>query len=706
MPPDAVREPPNEPSFSADERYLNRELSWLAFNDRVLALAQGRELPLLERVKFVAIVGSNLDEFFQVRVGALKAGGSKAVRSPDGRTAREQLLAIRAQVTRQIRNQQDLWEKELLPELAQEGVRIAHWGELTGSQRDCLAKVYDETIFPVLTPLTVDPSHPFPYISNLSLNLAVIVRDPATEVHRFARVKVPALLPRFQSPEDGVYVPIEEVIAAHLDSLFPGMEILSHHPFRLTLDAELAIEEREVEDLRAAIQSELHRRNRLNDAVRLETQADMSDQVRELLRREFELDPGDLYESNNMLDFAALWSLHGLDRPDLKDPGWAPVTQARLQGADTAPDIFRVIDEGDVFVHHPYDAFATSVEALLTQAADDPHVLAIKHTLYRTSGHDNPLTRALIRAAQAGKEVVALIELKARFDEESNLEWARTLKVAGAHVVYGLVGLKTHAKIALIVRRVGGEIRRYWHVGTGNYNPVTADFYEDVGLMSSDPEIGADLAELFNRLTGLSRPVSYRKTLVAPEGLRPALLEEIRREAAQPDGRIVIKVNNLSDPEVIDALYDASQAGCEIDLIVRGICCLRPGVPGLSENICVRSVVGRYLEHSRIFRFGSHERGPRYLIGSADLMTNKLDKRVEAVIPVEGASNQRRLEEIFALNLSENRLAWELGPDGAWIQRWPQSSDSSQIRFQELAQLRQRSREVAPLAPKRERRLV
>jgi polyphosphate kinase len=665
----------------------------LDFNRRVLALAEDPAQPLLERVKYLAIVSTNLDEFFQVRVAGLLRQVDAGVTSPavDGRTPKEQLAEIRMQVLDLLRDQGNVLAKELVPKLAEQRVRLIDFAELDELDRSRLARVFEEELLPILTPQSVDRAHPFPYISNLSLNLAVVVRDAASGENRFARVKVPRMLPRFHALPDGErFLPIEQLIAAHLESLFPGMEIVSHHPFRLTLDGDLAVEEDAEGDLLAAIQSGLHRRLRLNDAVRLEIDRTMSARLRDVLMAELELGADDVYVTEGPLDLGGLWALHSLARPDLKDEPWQPQTPARLTSEEGPVEIFRVLSEGDVLVHHPYDSFRGSVEAFLTQAANDPDVLAIKHTLYRTSGRDNPIVRALIRAAQAGKEVVALIELKARFDEGSNIEWARRLEQAGVHVVYGIVGLKTHAKIALVVRREGAHIRRYCHIGTGNYNPITADTYEDVGLLSARPELGQDLTELFNYLTGCGRPQGYRKLLVAPATMRGRLLDEIRREAESGDGRIAIKVNNLSDAGIIEALYAASGAGVEIDLLVRGICCLRPGVPGMSEHIGVRSILGRFLEHSRVFRFGKPGRGARYFVGSADLMNRNLDKRVETLVQIDDPALQAQLEEILSVNLAPNRQAWTLGVDGTWS-KLETSESTSHERFQKLARERSHS---------------
>jgi polyphosphate kinase len=671
-------------------RFLNRELSQLDFNQRVLALAQDVSLPLLERVKFLAIFSQNLDQFFQVRVAGLQAQADAQVGSlsPDGQTPREQLAAIHSRVLELVAVAQELFLKELVPALGAVGIRFSDWSELDDADRRQLSRRFEEQIFPVLTPLLVDPAHPFPYISNLSLNLAVVLRDPASGAHHFARVKVPSILPRFLVPPDGdCFVPIEQVIAAHLEALFPGTHVVAHYPFRVTRDANLSIEEG-AEDLLEAIESGLRRRQRMNAVVRLEIDASISRQVRELLGEE--LEPDVVHSVKGPLDLAGLWALHALDRPELKDRPFAPTTPPRLAAdfGDGAPSAFDVLREGDVLVHHPYESFDSSFGRFLAQAASDPAVLAIKLTLYRTSGAQNTIVRNLIRAAEEDKQVVVLVELKARFDEETNIDWARTLERAGIHVVYGLVGLKTHAKIALVVRQEEGGIRRYCHVGTGNYHPGTARLYEDLGLFSADPELGADLTQLFNHLTGFSRPQRYRKLLVAPSGLRAGILDEIEEEIAAPDGRIVCKMNSLADPEIIDALYRASRHGVAIDLVVRGVCCLRPGVPGLSERIRVRSILGRYLEHSRIYRFGSAARGLRHWLGSADLMPRNLDQRVEALVRVDDPTLAARLEEILAVNLAPDALAWELGPDGAWTRVPGAEGLSTQDRFQELARAR------------------
>jgi polyphosphate kinase len=657
---------------SGKVRYLNRELSWVAFNARVLALAEDQTRPLLERLKFLAIVSSNFDEFFQVRVSGLKEqlATGVVVLSPDGLSPLEQLEAIREVVGELVDRQSRVLLEEILPGLAEAGIELTSWAELGDEAREFLSRHFRERIFPVLTPLSVDPAHPFPHISNLSVNLAVAVRDRDTGTTRFARVKVPALLPRFVQVDGGDrFVPLEQVIAAHLDELFPGMDVVSHHLFRPTRNADLDLEEDEGADLLDTIEAVLRGR-RLNPmVVRLEVERGMPLEALSLLMRELSIESFDVYRVDGPLGLKDLWSLYSLDRPDLKDDPWVPVVPPVLSTgrAGSPSSIFEAIDRGDVLVHHPYDSFSSSAEAFVDQAARDPCVLAIKQTLYRTSG-DSPIVRSLIRAAEAGKQVVALVELKARFDEEANIAWARILEEAGVHVVYGVVGLKTHAKVALVVRQEKDRIRLYCHVGTGNYNPRTATIYEDVGLLTASPDIGADVVDLFNYLTGYSRQLAFRQLFVAPTSLRGQLIGLIRREAGRrSDGRIVLKMNSLVDAAVIDALYEASQAGVQIDLVVRGICCLQPGVEGLSENIRVRSLVGRYLEHSRIYRFGdgSTER-PDYYIGSADLMPRNLDRRVEALVPVLAPALRARLQEILDVNLTDDVLAWQLGPDGVW----------------------------------------
>jgi polyphosphate kinase len=670
--------------------YFNRELSWLEFNHRVLHEATDPRTPLLERLKFMAIFSSNLDEFFMVRVAALKQQVEANVRklTPDGRTPSEQLEVINQRLLPMVIEQHQHFEKVLRPQLAREGIYILDYMDLNQEQRTYLQNYFEEQIFPVLTPLAVDPGHPFPHISNLSLNLAVVVKDPETGEELFARVKVPQVLPRFVPlPEDlrqrqrrqlAVWtgVPLEQVIAHNLESLFPGMNIQEYHPFRISRNADLAVEEDEADDLLLAIEQELRKRRLGGSAVRLEIQVTTPDTVRGMLMQELELKDSDVYEVEGLLGLKDLMSFMELPLPELKDPVWTPQVPPRLRsasGEEDVEDLFSVIRSSDLLVHHPYHAFSATVLRFITEAANDPQVLAIKMTLYRTSG-DSPIANALISAAENGKQVAVLVELKARFDEKNNISWARKLEQAGVHVVYGLVGLKTHTKVVLVVRREENRIRRYVHVGTGNYNPKTAKIYTDLGLLSCRDDLGADLTDLFNYLTGYSRQRSYRKLMVAPVNLRDRFIGLIRREIEHCcngySGRIVAKMNALVDPQIIATLYEASQAGVQIDLIVRGMCCLRPGIEGISENIRVISIVGRYLEHSRIYYF--HNRGQEEVyIGSADWMTRNLDRRVEAIVPVEDPEIVQDLQEILGVMLADNRQAWDLQPDGQYIQRHP-----------------------------------
>jgi polyphosphate kinase len=649
------------------DRFFNREISRLDFDSRVLTIAEDRARPLAERLRFLAILSDSLDDFFQVRVAGLREQlmAPVSLTSPDGMTPQEQLDRIGERVRDLVKRQSAVFSNDMLPALAEADFHLTSTAELGKADRVQLARVFQERIFPVLTPLAVDPAHPFPYISNLSLNLAVMVRDPVRNQPRFARVKVPPLLPRFIALPDGQrFVPLEQVIALHLPVLFPGMEIVSYHYFRVTRDADLDLDDDEAEDLMAAVQAELLRKRRKGRAVRLEVDPEMSPEVLVLLGRELDLRPQDVYTATGMLDMTGLLSIHL--RTQMATNVWMPTTQPRLRPFAGEPvDFFQVIRDGDVLVHHPYDSFATSVEALLEQASRDKDVLGIKIAMYRTSGPDSPIARALKRASQSGKQVVALVELKARGDEQANIEWAKAMEDAGVHVVYGLVGLKTHAKLMLVVRQEGEVVLRYAHIGTGNYNAATADTFEDIALFTADQEVTADIAELFNYLTGYSRQSKYRKLLVAPTTLRSGIVKLIHQEALKPGGRIVIKVNNLVDPEVIDALYLASQAGVKVELIVRGICCLKPGVPGLSEGIRVRSLIGHFLEHSRIFRFGS-ERTRHVLIGSSDLMPRNLDRRVEAVVPVVDPHLTREIDQFLNLALADDTLAWELSADGTW----------------------------------------
>jgi polyphosphate kinase len=682
------------PTVDVDERILNRELSWLDFNTRVLALADEPTVPLLERVKFVAIFASNLDEFFQVRVAALKDQMAAGIvrPTPDGRTPAQQLIEISDRVEELVHVEEELFLTRLVPSLRDAGIELSSWDDLDEDERKHLVDVFERRIFPVLTPLAVDPGHPFPYISNLSLNLAVLVREPGSEERVFARVKVPSLLPRFLPLPDGTrFVPIEQVIASQLDTLFPGMIVEDRFSFRVTRNADLTLEE-EADDLLQAVEMELRRR-RFGRAVRLEVERGMTPQILELLLRELDLQEDDVSHSRAPLDLTGLFLMNDLDRPDLKYDPWPPATQARLSSAsDSDKSMFSVLREHDVLVQHPYDSFATSTEEFIGQASEDRRVLTIKMTLYRTSG-DSPIVRSLIRAAERGVQVAVLIEVKARFDEQANIAWAKELERAGVHVVYGFVGLKTHSKCVLVVRDEDDGIRRYLHIGTGNYNSFTARIYEDFGLLSCDPALGADLTQLFNHLTGYSREVRYRKLLVAPQWMRHQFQDLILGEAAYGRaGRITLKINSLVDPAMVESLYQASAAGVQIDLIVRGICCLRPGVPGLSETIRVRSIVGRYLEHSRIMRFGngSGPGRPAFFLGSADLMPRNLDRRVEVVTPIESTDHQARLEEVLAVCLADDVLAWELEADGEWRKVPTVHGVEAQRRMYELALLRAR----------------
>jgi polyphosphate kinase len=682
---DDVTDPPSSP-----ERFLNRELSWLDFDARVLALAEDPDVPLLERAKFLAIFSQNLDEFFQVRVAGLldQVAGHVEKRTPDGRTTKEQIAEVRSRVQSLVADAYRVFYDSLVPSLAAEGIVYSPYADLDDDDLKYLDGVFADRVFPVLTPLAVDPGHPFPYISDLSLNLAVVVLDPIEGERRFARVKVPNLLPRFVVMPDGErFVALEEVIAAHFSELFPGMEPGEHFAFRVTRNADLTLEEEEADDLLEAVEVELRRR-RFGRAVRLEVDEDCSAEILDLLQSELDLDDRDVYRYRGPLDLGGLWALRSLDRPELVDEKWTPITQARLSPlVDEGVSIFSAIRDGDLLVHHPYDSFSTSVEEFIRQASVDPKVLAIKLTLYRTSS-DTSIIKSLVRAIERGKQVAALVELKARFDEMKNIGWARQLEKAGVHVVYGLKGLKIHTKTTLVVREEDDGIRRYCHVGTGNYNPKTADLYEDLGLLTCDPAVGSDLTQLFNLLTGFARDPQFEKLLVSPQTVRPGITRLIRQEAALgPAGRIVLKMNSLVDPDIIDELYAASREGTPVDLVVRGICCLRPGVPGLSENIRVRSIVGRYLEHSRIYHFahGGPEGGPAYYIGSADLMPRNLDRRVEALVPIENPSLQGRLQEILDVDLSDDTLAWQLGADSTWQHVVLGEGIDTHRRLQELA---------------------
>jgi polyphosphate kinase len=649
--------------------YLNRELSWLEFNARVLHEARDARNPLLERVKFLTIFASNLDEFFQVRIAGLRqqVRASSAAPSPDGMTAAQQIEACRARVLELVAEHSEIY-LELRAELRVEGIELLDYQEVP-QHHEMLRQRFIEEIFPVLTPLAVDPGHPFPYISTLSLSIAVGLRDPDTGEQSFARVKVPPILPRLVMIQRDTFVLIDQVIEANLDLLFSGMEIEEHHLFRVTRNADLALEEDEADDLLMAIEEELRRR-RWGEAVRLEVERSMPATTRQLLLRGIGLEENDMYEVRGMLDLTGLNALLEVDRQDLRFPGWTPVTPSRLvsQDEDEPADVFSAIRAGDILVHHPYESFVASVERFIAQAAADPDVLTIKQTLYRTSG-DSPIVQSLIRAAERGKQVVVLVEIKARFDEEANIIWARKLERAGAHVVYGLVGLKTHSKTALVVRREGSRLRRYVHIGTGNYNPRTARLYVDLGILSCRDELGSDVTELFNVLTGLSRQRTFRRLLVAPHSLRARFLELVEREIAHAQAgrpaRIVLKLNAIVDAACIDALYRASREGVDVDLIVRSACSLLPGVEGLSERVRVRCIIGEFLEHSRIWGF--HNGGEdEWYIGSADLMERNLDRRVEAVVPVEDLEARARIAEIIEVMLADDRRSWQLGPDAVW----------------------------------------
>ncbi|HBD22469.1 MULTISPECIES: RNA degradosome polyphosphate kinase [Dietzia] len=662
------------------DRYLNRELSWLDFNARVLALAGEKDLPLLERAKFLAIFASNLDEFYMVRVAGLQRRDKTglSVRSADGQTPAEQLGRISRRTRELCDEQTRLFEDEIRPALEEHGIRILPWADLTAEERFTLAELFRNSIFPVLTPLAVDPAHPFPYISGLSLNLAVIIRDLDSGQEHFARVKIPHNVPRFVrvdrgGPDEYAFVPAEDIIAAHLQDLFQGMEVVEHHVFRVTRNADMEVEEDRDEDLLQALERELARR-RFGSAVRLEIAEDTTPRMLRILQRELDVDSADVIRFSGLLDLTGLWQIHGLDLPDLKDPPMVPATPPAFGERETARNIFASLQEGDVLVEHPYESFATTVQRFIEQAAADDDVLAIKQTLYRTSG-DSPIVNALVDAAAAGKQVVALVEIKARFDEQNNIRWARELEQAGVHVVYGLLGLKTHCKTCLVVRKEGDRLQRYAHIGTGNYNPKTARLYEDVGLFTADEDVVSDLTDLFNHLTGFSNVSKYRRLLVAPEGIRSGIVERIDREielaAEGREAGIRLKANALVDEQVIDALYRASQAGVPVDIVVRGICSLRAGVPGLSENIHVRSILGRFLEHSRILHFRGADEA---LIGSADMMHRNLDRRVEVMVTVTDPRLKAQIHRIFDSALDPATRSFHLRHDASWA-RMPAPED-------------------------------
>ncbi len=661
---------------STEQRYLDRELSWLAFNTRVLELAESDRLPLLERTRFLAIFASNLDEFYMVRVAGLKRriAAGVAVPAASGLLPREVLEGTLTRTRELMARHAQCFHGDVLPTLVKEGIEITRWDDLDDDEQIQLRELFGERIFPVLTPLAVDPSHPFPYISGLSLNLAVVVKNPRTGTEHFARVKVPPNFPRFLPVAEQRFVPLEDVIAAHLSRLFPGMEILQHHTFRVTRNEDVEVEEDDAENLLTAMERELIRR-RFGPAVRLEVDETIDPHVLDLLQRELGVSDQETFALPAPLDLSGLHDIANLDRAEHKFRPFLPATHRELPDVESAApaDMFAAIRRHDILVHHPYDSFSTSVQRFIEQAAADPRVLAIKQTLYRTTTGDSPIVDALIDAAEAGKQVLALVEIKARFDEQTYISWGRKLEQAGVHVVYGMIGLKTHCKLCLVVRdeeEIGGPIRRYAHIGTGNYHPKTARIYEDLGLLTADPEVAEDVNLLFNALSGYSIHSDYQRLLVAPHSLRSGIIERIEREiehrrAGRP-ARIRIKVNSIVDEATIDALYEASQAGVPVDLWVRGICSLRPGVPGLSANIRVRSILGRFLEHSRIFAFEGGGK-PEFWIGSADLMHRNLDRRVEAMVRLSRREHQAELADLFDLAFDDGVSSWRLQPDGTWV---------------------------------------
>ncbi len=687
---EAARGPRDEVGSASDHRFFARQLSDLDFNDRLLDLVADGDIPLLERVKFLVLFSERIDEFFQVQVAGLRRQVVAGIKSLalNGSTPDQLLRDVRASLERMVRRQETLLLDDLVPALNAEGIELSNWESLGPRDRTELHEVFDRLILPVVTPLTVDPSHPFPYISNLSLNVGVEVRSRKDNASRFARVKVPPNVSRLLPLSGGQrFVPLEQILVAFIDELFPGMDVGAPCIFRVTRDADLALDDDAADDLLIALQEELRRR-RFLPVVRLEIDSRTSEAPVERLTEELGLGPDDVYRFSGPLGLECLWAIHALDRPDLHDPPWTPLIPPAFAPVEREEgvSIFSVLDHQDVLVHHPYDSFSASVEELINQAADDPHVLAIKQCLYRTSG-DSPVVAALVRAAEHGKQVAVLVEVTARFDEEANIGWARALEEAGAHVIYGLMGLKTHAKTTLVVRQEGAAVRLYCHVGTGNYNPKTARMYEDLGILSSRPALGADVTRFFNYITGFSQPPHYQELVTSPGGIRDRVVECIDTEAkAGPDGRIAIKVNGLDDVAIMDALYRASQAGVPIDLIIRGICCLRPGIPGLSETIHVRSIVGRFLEHSRILRFGGAAGRPAiYYIGSADLRRRNLDRRVEAMIPVTDSEAVAQLEQIVELNLSDDTHSWSLDASGSWHRVPTVLGTSTQVALQRAA---------------------
>ena len=697
--------PSIEAEFGA-ERFLDRESSWLDFNSRVLELAEDPDLYLLERLNFLSIVASNLDEFFMVRVAGLKRriATGLAVPSAAGLSPDEQMEAISTAAHSLQKRHAQVFHEQILPELEKQNIHIVGWDDLDADAKTRLRQEFLRDIFPILTPLAVDPAHPFPYISGLSLNLAVLVRNPQTGKELFARVKVPDQLDRMISVDgpraanttgkESRYIPLEVIIAEHLDTLFPGMEVVEHHVFRVTRNEDLEVEEDDAENLLQALEKELLRR-RFGPPVRLEVEDTINPTILDLLISELNIDDSEVYKLPAPLDLRGMGAIVRANRPALHYPKHIAHTSRWLNAAETAKeaDVFAATRDHDVLLHHPYDSFATSVQAFLAQAAADPKVQAIKQTLYRTSG-DSPIVDALIEAAEAGKQVVALVEIKARFDEEANISWARKLERAGVHVVYGLVGLKTHCKLSLVVRREGNQLRRYAHIGTGNYHPSTARFYEDLGIITCDEQICEDVSRLFNQLSGYAPKTTYKSLLVAPRSLRSGLIECINREIenhkAGKEARIQIKCNSMVDEAIIDSLYRASQAGVPVDVVVRGICALRPGVPGLSENIRVRSVLGRFLEHSRIFAF-ENAGEPIVYIGSADMMHRNLDRRIEALVRVKDPRHIKYLLDMFTVYMSDESRTWHLSGDGTW-KRFDTDADGNPLRDVQSYYLRSRSR--------------
>jgi len=676
------------------ERFSSRELSRLEFGARLLDLADDKNMPLLERCKYVAIFADMIDEFFQVRVVSLEDKVAAGVQTPslDGMRPRQQLAAIRERVVSLVERQDRIVLDDLLPSLAANDITIVKVASLDEADRQALISYFDEHVYPVLTPLAVDPGHPFPMISNLSINIAVTVYDQDTKEERNARIKVPNSIARFLPVSNGRYVLLEDLIIENLFRLFPGMSVGRADLFRVTRNADLTLHEDEADDLMVALEVELRRR-RFGEALRVEIQSGMSHDFLSLLRSELDIDKSNIYVTDAPLALHDLWNLYGIDRPDLKGDSWSPLTPKRLLSDDRVANVFDAISEGDILLHHPYESFTDSVEAFVAQAAADPAVVAIKQTLYRTSG-DSPIVAALIRAAEQGKQVVALVELKARFDEAANINWAKALEDAGVHVVYGIVGLKTHCKTILVVRNEDGATVRYAHIASGNYNSKTARAYEDFGLLTRDPVITHDVGELFNFLTGFAKNGNYEKIVVSPYMVRDRIIALINRQAEHgSDGRIMLKVNGLTDPAVIDALYAASAAGVEIRLMVRTLCCIRPGVPGLSENIAVHSLVGEFLEHSRVFVFGREgDESHAVYMGSADMMERNLDRRVEVIVPVENDAIRKELVEAFEITWRDDVFSWVLGTDRRWRRVQSVNNFAAQSEFKRLALVESRSR--------------